>query len=170
MLIRYQPLPNSLPPQPRVAAILSSQKNIMALSWHMPISRDPFRYAVAVREENYTYSLVKTYGSFTLNFIPFTHYNQIDQSGRVHGDEVDKLASTELTATNCDPFGNYLIDQSDYIYECTVIDSYKNGDHTIFITDVTAIHINEYDNGYPTLFLGRGEYATTSAHSRVILE
>ena len=54
MFNTYTSLENSNHSQPRVTAILACKENLMAASWHMPISKSPFRYAVAVREENYT--------------------------------------------------------------------------------------------------------------------
>lgn len=169
MFTRYQPLPQKLPSQPRVAAILSCQHNLMALSWHMPISREPFRYAIAMREENLTHTLLKEHGSFTLNFLSFDHYDAIDQCGRVHGNDVDKLSTSGLSSKTSDLHGNHIIDQADYVYECTIIDTYKNGDHTIFISDVTALHLNDSINEHPILFLGRGRYATLSKVSQVTL-
>ena len=167
MLVRHEPLPSSLPPQPRVAAILSCGENLMALSWHMPISRQPFRYAVAVREENFTHALLRQQGTFALNFLSFVYYREIDQCGRLHGNETDKLTTTGLVSRNCDPEGNRILDASDYVYECRIIDTYKNGDHTMFIADVTALHLNDSFNRHSTLFLGRGQYATPSAFSQV---
>lgn len=161
MFKRHQPLPSTLPSQPRIAAILSCQNNLMALSWHMPISREPFRYAIAMRKENFTYSLLKEYGCFTLNFLPFAYAEQIDECGRSHGNETDKLATIGLTSSLSDADDNRLIDEADYVYECTIIDTYENGDHTIFIADVTALHLKDIIDGKPTLFLGRGRYTTT---------
>lgn len=34
--------------QPRPTALLTCGNNIMPLSWHMSVSRSPFRYGVAV--------------------------------------------------------------------------------------------------------------------------
>ncbi len=167
MIIRHEPIPSLLPSQPRVAAVLSCRNNLMALSWHMPISREPFRYAIAVREENYTHALLQEQGSFTLNFLPFACYEQIDRCGRVHGDTIDKFDYSGLTSKNSDPQGNAILDGADYAYECTIIDRYANGDHTLFIANVTALYLNECFNAHPTLFLGRGYYATPSAISRV---
>lgn len=153
----------SIPSQPRLTAILCCQSNLMPLSWHMPISREPFRYAVAVRDENYTYSMLQKFQSFTLNFLPYPYCEQIDLCGRVHGDQTDKLSMSNLTSTQKDPLGNLLLDKSDYAYECRVIDTYRNGDHTVFIADVGQIHLNDCFVGAPTLFLGRGRYATLSS-------
>jgi len=139
----------------------------MALSWHMPISSRPFRYAIAMRKENLTHDLLQEYGSFVLNFLPFSCYEQIDQCGRVHGDKTDKFEYTGLSAQKNDSHGNAILDAADYAYECRVIDTYINGDHTVFIADVNALYVNEDFDGHPTLFLGRGLYATPSAISQI---
>lgn len=167
MIKRYDVFSSILPPQPRIAAIVSCQENLMSLSWHMPISRDPFRYAIAVREENFTHSLLVQHGHFALNFLPFAYYNQIDQCGRVHGNEIDKSAYSGLTSKLSDAHGNPILDGSDYAYECRVIDTYSRGDHTLFIADITAVYRNDCFDGHTTLFLGRGQYATPSAISSV---
>lgn len=144
---------------PRSAAVLSCQDNLMALSWHMPISKSPFHYAIAMREENLTHTLLEKHGSFTLNFLPFEHAPALDMTGRYHGNEHDKLELCGLESHK-DDRGNVLLDASDFIYSCEVIDRYKNGDHTIFIGRVNAILVNEKARFEPTFFLGKGRYAT----------
>lgn len=148
--------------QPRVTALLACEENLMPLSWHMPVSKSPFRYAVAVREENYTHKLLEQHGSFTLNFLPFSHYESVDMMGRLHGDTADKLTLSKLSVEGVDTRGNVLLSASDFIYECVVCDTYRNGDHTIFIADVRNIHINKKQSHTPMLFSGRGRYATVA--------
>ncbi len=100
--------------------------------WHMPISKSPFRYAVAVREENYTHTLLEEYGSFTLNFLPFEYYDAIDMMGRLHGNEHDKFELSGLKSEGLDTEGNLLLTALDCIYASKVCSTYKNGNHTIF--------------------------------------
>jgi len=160
MFHTYDTLEDATHTQPRVTALLACQNNLMPASWHMPVSKSPFRYAVAVREENYTHTLLEKHGSFTLNFLPFKYRETVALMGRMHGNEVDKLALSEWDTDKQDKHGNPLINVSDFIYECVVCDTYKNGDHTIFIADVKAIHVNEVQSEAPTFFSGRGRYAT----------
>ncbi len=160
MFKTYDTLEEATHAQPRVTALLACQNNLMPASWHMPISKSPFRYAVAVREENYTYALLEKYRSFTLNFLPFDHYEIINILGKIHGDSEDKLAKSGLEVEGKDSNENVLLSASDFIYECRVCDTYKYGDHTIFIADVLKIHVNEKQSAQPMLFSGRGHYAT----------
>lgn len=167
MLHRYENLSQSLPPQPRIAALLSCGQNLMALSWHMPISREPFRYAIAMRKTNFTFTLLQENKSFALHFLPFEYHRSIDLCGRVHGNDIDKLSLTGLGTSSLDSNGNILLNQADCIYECTLIDTYENGDHTIFIADVDALYLNEEFKGDTTLFVGRGQYTTANSPSVV---
>ncbi len=160
MFNTYSTLEDATHSQPRVTALLACQDNLMPTSWHMPVSKSPFRYAVAVREENYTHQLLAEHGSFTLNFLPFEHYETVSLMGKLHGDMDDKLAQSKLEVEGKDSFNNVLLSASDFIYECQVCDTYKNGDHTIFIADVVKIHVNEQQSAKPMLFSGRGRYGT----------
>lgn len=162
MFKTYNTLEEATHAQPRVTSLLACQDNLMPVSWHMPVSKSPFRYAVAVREENYTHELLKTHQSFTLNFLPFEHYETVNTLGKIHGDSENKLDLSKLNVEGTDIHHNVLLSDSDFIYECKVCDTYKNGDHTIFISDVLKIHVNEKQSGEPMLFSGRGKYATLS--------
>lgn len=157
----------TIPPQPRLCAMVCCQNNLMPLSWHMPISREPFRYAIAVRDENITHAMLHQHRSFTLNFLPFSYHEQLDACGRVHGDRVEKLQYSGLSSTQSDLCGNIILDESDYVYECHIIDTYENVDHTIFIADVKEIYLNDTPHGEPTLFLGRGKYTTISPITQI---
>ena len=132
----------------------------MPASWHMPVSKSPFRYAVAVREENFTHQLIQEHNSFTLNFLPIEHFETVNLMGKLHGDMDDKMAKSGLSIEGKDINNNVLLSASDFIYECEVCDTYKNGDHTIFIADVFKIHVNEKQSDTLMLFSGRGKYAT----------
>lgn len=160
MFKTYDTLEEATHAQPRVTALLACQNNLMPASWHMPISKSPFRYALAVREENYTHTLLEKHRSFTLNFLPFDHYETVNIMGKMHGNSEDKLVKSGLEIEGKDSNENVLLSASDFIYECRVCDTYKNGDHTIFIADVTKIHVNENQSNWPMLFSGRGRYTT----------
>lgn len=155
--------------QPRVAALLACGANLMALSWHMPVSKSPFRYAVAVREENYTHALLRTRGSCTLNFMPFEHYSTLDKMGRLHGDETDKLSLSGLATQGTDKEDNLLLEHAEFIYECRVVDTASWGDHTLFICDVTRVRVHEDPTGRLALFTGKGRYGTLSETVQVPL-
>lgn len=144
--------------QPRIAAVVGCYNNLMALSWHMPISKSPFRYAIGIREENMTHSLLLEHRSCTLNFLPFSYYEEIDIFGKEHGG--NKLAKTNLHTTHRDSNNNVILDESDMVFVGDVIDTYQNGDHTVFILQINETYINHDAPAQPALFFGQGRYAT----------
>lgn len=146
-------------PQPRSCVLMGCQKNFMPLSWHMPVSRDPFRYAIAVRDENYSYDLLHEIKEFSLNFLDMRYLKAFDLSGQVHGDDVEKFTLTGLHPKKASTIHSVLIEEAYMIYECKVCDIVNYGDHDIFIADVALIH-NKEEEVEPVLFLGKGYYDT----------
>ena len=116
MFKTYDTLEEATHSQPRVTALLACQDNLMPASWHMPVSKSPFRYAVAVREENYTHQLIQEHKSFTLNFLPFEHFETVNLMGKLHGDMDHKLDISGLEIEGKDVNYNVLLNASDFIY------------------------------------------------------
>ena len=147
-------------PQARPTALLACGDNFMPLSWHMPVSKEPFRYAVAMRAENKTYDLLHEKKEFSLNFLDYAFTEVHDIAGSMHGG--DKFSATGLTPMQAQQINATMIEESYMIYECRVVEIVSFGDHDIFIADVLCIHNKDATNVSPTLFLGKGYYETTS--------
>lgn len=147
-------------PQPRLSALLVCGENFMPMAWHMPVSKSPFRYAVAIRDENKTYDLVHMLGEFSINFMDFSYIEAMEISGSMHGG--DKFGATGLHSKEPQEIKSLLIEEAYMIYECKVVEVANFGDHDLFIVDVLTIHNRELADVSPTLFLGRGYYETTS--------
>lgn len=154
-------------PQPRLTALLSVDENLAPVSWHMPISKEPFVYGVAMREENYSHSLMKEKKEFALNFLDYRYADVIDQMGAIHGDQANKFSLSKFTKKTASSIKSTLIEEAYMIYECEVIDILSYGDHDIFVAQVKVIHKDEEQNPKQTLFLGRGNYTTTAEIKRI---
>ncbi len=146
--------------QPRLAALLTCDTNIMPLAWHMPISKEPFRYAVAVRSENHTHELIKKHRAFALNFLDISYQDAYQKCGEMHGGNLDKFELSGLHQKNALSIESTLIEEAYMIYECILVDIISYGDHDIFIADVNLILNKEIKDVNPTLFLGKGYYDT----------
>lgn len=146
--------------QPRTTALLTCGNNIMPLSSHMPVSKSPFRYAVAVRKENYTHHLLKRHREFALNFLDFSHQDAYQMSGELHGEDIDKFKRCGLTPKQAITIETTLIQEAYMIYECTLLDIISYGDYDLFISDVNIILNKDIKTVKPTLFLGKGYYDT----------
>ncbi len=150
-------------PQPRVAALLTCGSNIMPLAWHMPISKEPFRYAFALRSENHTHELLNKYKECALNFLDISYHKAYQLCGEVHGQYTDKFKLSGLHKKNALTIKSDLIEEAYLIYECTLTDRLNYGDHDLFIVDVNLILNKEQKRIRPTLFLGKGYYDTLKA-------
>lgn len=146
--------------QPRLAALLTCGNNIMPLAWHMPVSKSPFRYAVAVRSENHTHMLIQKHKEFALNFLDISYQHAYQICGETHGDNVDKFELTGLNKKPPSSIKTTLIEEAYMIYECTLVDIINYGDHDVFIADVNLIVNNDIQKVEPTLFMGKGYYDT----------
>lgn len=147
-------------PQPRLTGLLACGDNFMPMSWHMPVSKAPFRYAVAIRDENKTYDLVHMLGEFSINFLDYSYMEALESSGSMHGGE--KFKKTGLNPKKAEHIKSTLIEEAYMIYECKVVEVQNFGDHDIFIADVLCIHNKKLEDVSPALFLGRGYYETTT--------
>jgi flavin reductase (DIM6/NTAB) family NADH-FMN oxidoreductase RutF len=148
--------------QPRIAALLTCGDNIMPLAWHMPVSKSPFRYAVAIRSENHTHTLIKENKEFALNFLDIAYQHAYQVCGEVHGQNIDKFELSGLHKKGASSIQSTLIEEAYMIYECTLIDIINYGDHDIFIADVNLILNKETKEVEPTLFMGKGYYDTVT--------
>ena len=148
--------------QPRPTALLTCQDNIMPLSWHMPVSKEPFMYAICVRDENYSYELLHQHKEFALNFLDISYMEAFDKLGQVHGKDINKFKESGLTQKEPTVIQSTLIQESYMIYECSVVDILKYGDHDVFIAKVECIHNTQDKDISPTLFMSKGIYETTS--------
>jgi len=83
--------------QPRPTVLLTCMENIMPLSWHMPISKEPFRYAICVRDENYSYELLHKHKEFALNFLDYSYVYAYHRTGETHGQNRDKFKESRLS-------------------------------------------------------------------------
>jgi len=159
-------LDSSCHAQARPAALLTCKDNIMPLSWHMPVSKEPFMYAVCVRDENYSYDLLHQHKEFALNFLDISYSEVFDTMGRVHGKDVDKFTLSGLSKKEAKVIQTALIQEAYMIYECTIVDILNYGDHDVFVAQVKCIHNTQDKEISPTLFMGRGMYETTSNKPR----
>lgn len=99
-------------PQPRVTALLSVAENLAPVSWHMPISKDPFIYAIAMREENYSHILLHQHKEFALNFIDYSYFELVDELGSVHGNVTEKFAMSGLHRKKASKISTTLIQKA----------------------------------------------------------
>lgn len=168
MFQRYTRLEEARLGHPRLCALLCCGGNLMAVSWHTPLSREPFRYGIAIRAQNDTHELLSSIGHCSLNFLDISEYETIDYTGSVHARDENKTDACGLEALQQDANANPVFAGALSAFGCRLHGMIEMGDHTLFVCDVEEIFVNENTALMPTLFMGHGRYATLGGE-RLIL-
>ncbi len=169
MFKRYTTLESVTLNHPRLTAVLCCGGNLMAASWHTPLSRVPFRYGIAIRPQNDTHALLTRIGHCSLNFLDIDEYEKIDYTGSVHAHEEKKSDHCGFNVMMHDANANPIFEHALSVFGCRLHDKIETGDHTLFICDVEEIFLSDNTALEPTLFMGHGRYATLNEERRVSL-
>ncbi len=132
---------------PRPAYLIVSGRdddvNIMAASWVMPISEEPWTVGLALDRETYTYKLVKKYGEFTVNVVTDKEADLVYYVGTVSKHEVDKIRERNIPLS---PSKNvktpYYRDAIGYA-ECRVMKMIPIGEVDLVVGEVLGIYAKE---------------------------
>ncbi len=121
----------------------SGKPNIITLGMFMPISFDPPLVCIGVSPKRYSHKLIEETGEFVINvptedIIEETHF-----CGTKSGRDYDKFKETGLTPRPASKVKPPLIEECYAHLECRVVQRYTCGDHTLFIGEVVAAHINK---------------------------
>jgi flavin reductase (DIM6/NTAB) family NADH-FMN oxidoreductase RutF len=117
--------------------------NIIAVSFCMPVSREPPLLACAIGKTTYSYGLIKTTGAFIVNVPTHDLKRQIYYCGFHSGHDVDKFQETGLTQKPARKLKASIIDECVAHMECLVIQEMETGDKVLFIGTVIEAYADE---------------------------
>lgn len=143
--------------------------DVMPAIWHTPLSRTPPLIGVAVHPSRHTHDMITYSEQFALNFPARDLLNYAHYFGAVSGDNVGKLELARLATFRASKIDVPLIESCIAWIELGLEDTYRVGDHSLFIGRVLVVHAEEeaYDTtwrvedpGYkPLHYLGSDRYA-----------
>jgi flavin reductase (DIM6/NTAB) family NADH-FMN oxidoreductase RutF len=136
-----------------------TKDNIMALSWHSPVSFSPELYAVMIGKQRYSYKLIKESKIFVVNFMDIKHEQAVLYCGRNSGEHIDKFQETVLEKEEAEKVDCCRIKQALGCLECRVIQEVEAGDHVILIGEI--VHSSENKKG-KKIFQVEGDIFTTT--------
>lgn len=122
---------------------LESKSNIIAVSFCMPVSKEPPLIACAIGRGTYSYRLIKSTKEFIINVPPKELTQQIYYCGFHSGSRVDKFKKTELTPQPARKVKAPIIDECVVYMECKVRQEIKTGDKNLFIGEVIEAYADE---------------------------
>lgn len=117
--------------------------NVMAASWVMPVSDEPFLVAVSMWKANLSYQYIGETGEFTINIPGEKHINVVYKAGVVSGREVDKVKSLGLNLVESMQIKTPGLGDMLGFLECKVVREVDLGEMALLIAEVKAIHVVE---------------------------
>ncbi len=135
--------------------------NVIPCSFHMPVSVEPERYAIAVEKETLTKSLIEKSKVFVVNFMPYRYVDEVKKCNLISGKHVNKFDNTALRKADCNKVDCSYIKESSAFIECELVNSIDSGDHIILIGEI----INQTSNNDEKRLLQKDNNSfTTTIH------
>lgn len=123
------------------------QVDVMPAGWCMVTSGRPLMFAVSVHPHRHTHTLLREAGEFVIAFPAVGQGPAVWYCGSHSGRDVDKIAHTDLELLPAAEIKTPLIKGAVANFECRLVQQMDTGDHTIFVGEVVAAHIEEEASG-----------------------
>ena len=110
--------------------------NAFTLTWHCPLSHEPFLYGISVSPDRFSYKLIKKSKVFVINFLSHQYRDDVLLVGTQSGLAQDKFQKTKFSKKDANTLDCCRIKEADAWLECEVVDEVEVGDHVFFIGKV----------------------------------
>ena len=130
----------------------------MPAGWCMVASAKPPMLAVSVAPARHTHKLIRACQAFTIAIPGPGMGAMVEYTGSVSGRDVDKVKAASLEMKPSTKIAPPLLAGAVANFECHLAASLEAGDHTIFVGEVVAAHIDDEAAGR-LLNFGPGLYA-----------
>ncbi|MCK4589459.1 MAG: flavin reductase family protein [Nanoarchaeota archaeon] len=138
---------------------IQEKDGIIAVAWHMPVSKEPFLYAIAIGKTRFTHQLIEQSQSFAVNFMSADQKEAIIKCGTISSKHIDKFKEANLTKEECESIDCPRIKEVIGYLECQVKQKIPAGDHTVFIGHV---HNHKLNKDKPRLYhITKDKFAQT---------
>lgn len=119
------------------------KSNIITVAWTGIINTNPAMVYISVRQERYSYELIKKQKEFVINLTTKNLARATDWCGVKTGAKVDKFKEMRLHKEKAQYVSCPMIEESPVSVECKVKEIKHLGSHDMFIAEVLAIHADE---------------------------
>ncbi len=143
------PLSRALKVGPPTSVVLATcvsaegKPNIITLGMYMPISHRPPLVSIGVSPRRHSHKLIEETREFVINVPSEDLVRETEFCGSVSGRDHDKFNETDLTPVAASKVRPPLIKECVSNLECKVVASYECGDHTLYVGEVVAAHVEE---------------------------
>lgn len=143
------PLDRALQVGPPTSVVLATcvdtdgKPNIITLGMYMPISHNPPLVTIGISPRRYSHNLVQETREFVVNVPSQDLVTETEFCGSTSGRDTDKFKETKLTPIPADKVKPPLIEECVSNLECKVVASYECGDHTLYVGEIVAAHVDK---------------------------
>jgi len=138
---------------------IEGKANIIAISFCMPVSKEPPLIACAIGKKAYSCKLIEGTKEFIINVPPKELKPLIYYCGFHSGSQVDKFKETGLTPQLARKVKAPIIDECVAYMECKVRHEIETGDKKLFIGEVIEAYADEaLVKGEKSLQYAKGDF------------
>jgi len=119
------------------------QVDVMPAGWCMVTSGRPLMLAVSIHPARHTHKLLSEAQEFVISFPAVGQGPAVWYCGSHSGRDVDKIANTDLQLLPAAEIKTPLLQGAVANFECRLVKQMDTGDHTIFVGEVAAAHVEE---------------------------
>ena len=132
-----------------VVTVRTKEKiNGMTAAWVSQVSLNPLMLMVSIAPARHTHNLIKKSGYFAINALTEDQVNIARHFGSKSGRTVNKFEGQSYSDT---PKGSPVLEGALAYFECKLMDTFKAGDHTLFIGEVVTAKLLR-DDKKPLIF------------------
>ncbi len=131
------PLPPAL-----VSCGTMERSNILTVAWTGIVNTSPAMTYISLREERYSYGLIRESGEFVINLTTRSLARAADFCGVRSGAKTDKFSSLHLTKEPVTHLSCPAIGESPLNLECRVTQVIPLGSHHMFLAEILAVNVD----------------------------
>lgn len=145
-------------------AFLTVGENMMPIAHWMVISKDPFRFLIAMQLGNHSLTLLRKFQEAALHFMPWKDRERVVRAGYMSGDFTNKAERLGFTLLPAEKLQHTkIIKGSDLVFEMKVVQELPGISHEFapFVMDAVAMQgdVEPLDR-QPILFMKEYEFST----------
>jgi flavin reductase (DIM6/NTAB) family NADH-FMN oxidoreductase RutF len=117
--------------------------NPITLSWVMQVSWSPPLFAISVAPSRHSFDALQLSREFVIALPSESQNEATVLFGTASGRDMDKLERSGLAAEPASKIDCVLLSDAVVNFECKVVEEIEAGDHSIFLGEVVATHVNQ---------------------------
>jgi len=132
-----------------VSACDGSRATITPCAWHMPVSKEPPLFAVALAKKHFSSFAIRKSKEFVINIPDWDLVDKMVICAASSGRETNKFEEAELTRVAASALTHApVVSECLANIECKLVEAKEAGDHYIFVGEAVAAFFEEkYFNG-----------------------